>query len=150
MARGPGAGHDAGMSIDVSLHEAAALLRDPAPVAPWNGRGHRDAMPPPVDLEELGVVLRLAADVLDRAAEQLVPNVGSTHRVCDRYRAAVASWPTTPAPSYERLAGLLATLHDAGAAVRRAATKCDGADTAVRAALGLSSPRVEARGAAAP
>jgi hypothetical protein len=93
-------------------------------------------VPVPVDLEELGVVLRLAAEVLDRAAERLVPTVESTYRACDRYRAAIASWPTTPVPSYERLAGLLATLHDARAAVRGAATKCDGADRAVRAVLG--------------
>lgn len=135
MGGGRRTDHDAGMTIDASLHEAASLLRPPVPVAQI-GHEHCDAVPLAVDLEEVGVVLRLAGEVLDRAAERLVPSVESTHRVCDRYRAAVASWPTTPAPSYERLAGLLASLHDARAAVRGAASKCDGADRAVRVVLG--------------
>ena len=122
MLSGRSGVHAAGMSIDVSLQ--------------GNRRASGDVVTGAVELEELGPILRLAAEVVDRAAERLVPHLESTDQVCDRYRAAAASWPTAPAPSYERLAGLLATLHDASAAVRSAAARCDGADRAVRAALG--------------
>lgn len=92
-------------------------------------------MPTDVSLHEAATVLHDVADAVDRAARQIVPPVDSADTLCDRYRGAAASWPTAPAPSYERLAGLLATLHEAGAAVRGAARKCEGADDAFRAAL---------------
>ena len=45
--------------------------------------------------------------------------------ICGRYRAAAAGWPaTSDAPSYERLAAILATLHEAAADVRLATDRC--------------------------
>ena len=127
------------MSIDVSPYDAPSLGRGAAPLARATGSGHRGVETLPDELQELVPVLRLAAEVLDRAAARLVPAVDGTDRVCDRYRAAIASWPSVPAPSYERLAGLLSALHEAGAAVRGAAARCDAADHAVRTAVGRES-----------
>jgi hypothetical protein len=47
------------------------------------------------------------------------------HGVCGRYRAAAAGWPATwDPPSHERLAEILATLHEAAAGVRLATERC--------------------------
>ena len=145
MSGGRAAGHDAVMSTDVSLHAAATVLHDAATAGSSPEPRHDHVTALPAELEEIVAALRVVADAVDRAAQQIAPPVEGTYRVSDRYRMAVASWPTTPAPSYERLAGLLATLHEASAAVRGAARTCDGADVALRAALGRDGRPFAAR-----
>jgi len=57
-------------------------------------------------------------------ASALLPPDGADG-ICGRYRAAAARWPATSAPlSHERLAEILATLHDAAAGVRLATERC--------------------------
>ena len=62
----------------------------------------------------------------------------SDHGVCRRYQRAAAMWPTDPPPSYERFAAALAHLHDAAAATRLAAHRCDEARRTVEALLRTS------------
>jgi hypothetical protein len=45
--------------------------------------------------------------------------------ICGRYRAAAARWPASSGPiSHERLADILATLHEAAAGLRHATERC--------------------------
>jgi hypothetical protein len=83
------------------------------------------------DLGELAAALREAAERCDRAAARIAPHEALDETVCDRYRAAAARWPAESPPPYERIAGILARLHDAGAAAREAARRCDAAREAL-------------------
>jgi hypothetical protein len=57
-------------------------------------------------------------------ASALLPP-GDADGICGRYRAAAARWPaTSPPPSHERLAEILATLHEAAAGIRLATERC--------------------------
>jgi len=62
-----------------------------------------------------------------RAAHALIPPAGHDASICSRYARARADWPGArdgAGPSYERLAELLASLDDTGAALRAAAERC--------------------------
>jgi hypothetical protein len=111
-----------------------------APVArPAHARGMQTlhhAPPPPSptlagDLGDLAAVLRESAERCDRAAARIAPHEALDETVCDRYRAAAARWPASSPPPYERVAAVLARLHDAGTAARAAARRCDAAREAL-------------------
>lgn len=87
------------------------------------------------ELGSLAAALRIAAVACGEAAAALLPAPTPEHSVSDRYRHAAATWPVVPAPSYERLAGALAGLHEAADAARRAASGCDRVQGTLDAAL---------------
>ena len=71
--------------------------------------------------------LRALSGGCERAAHALVPPAGLDASICSRYGRARADWPGArdgAGPSYERQAELLASLDDAGAALRVAAERC--------------------------
>lgn len=59
------------------------------------------------------------------AAAELIPQSPADDGICARYREAAARWDgAAAAPSYERQAEILTSLHDAGATLRAAAECC--------------------------
>jgi hypothetical protein len=83
-------------------------------------------------LTDLGEALRAAARACDQLAARVVPGDPSGP-LCDRYRTAAEAWPSPAPPSHERLAAILASLHDTAAGARLAARRCDHAVGAVAA-----------------
>ena len=81
---------------------------------------------------------RPRAHSLRRADEWCRRLHAPTTASCRRYQRAAAMWPTDPPPSYERFAAALARLHDAAAATRLAAHRCDEARRTVEALLRTS------------
>jgi hypothetical protein len=88
------------------------------------------------ELDHLADTLRVVAQACERATTRVVPPAGPDVSVCRRYQCAVAGWPFTSPPSYERLAMLLGSLHDVAGALRVAAGRCDHARNAVDTATG--------------
>jgi hypothetical protein len=94
----------------------------------------------PGELEALGEALRVAGRACQKSAFRVVPGAQPLDRgICSRYQRAAASWPTSPLPSYERLAAALASLHEAADAARQAARRCDRAREAVDGLLRTST-----------
>ena len=88
---------------------------------------------PPAAVPGVLANLEAALDSLATSAEAMagavVPPGGA---ICDRYRAAAAAFPEGARPPNERLALLLAALHDAAASLRTAADQCGVALDATR------------------
>ena len=115
---------------DELLH-ATAALEQPGRDAPLESL--------PGHLEALAEALRTAEGALASSGVRVVPAAApSDHGVCGRYQRAAALWPTDLPPSYERFAAALAHLHDAAAATRLAAHRCDEARRTVEALLRTS------------
>jgi len=94
----------------------------------------------PEELEALGEALRAAGRVCEHAAFRVLPGAQPLDRgICSRYQHAAAIWPTSPSPSHERLAAVLASLHAAADAARQAARRCDRAGEAVDGLLRTST-----------
>jgi hypothetical protein len=94
----------------------------------------------PGELESLGEALRAAGRACEESASCVAPGAQPVDRgVCSRYQRAAASWPTSPPPSYERFAAVLASLHEAAGAARLAARRCDHARQAVDILLRAST-----------
>jgi len=90
----------------------------------------------PGDLDALTEALRAAGSALAMSGVRVVPAAESHDQgVCRRYQRAAVVWPTDPPPSHERFAAALAQLHDAAAATRLAARRCDEARQTVEALL---------------
>jgi hypothetical protein len=85
-------------------------------------------------LDALASSLHGAAHACDRALSASVPQAMSRGSICARYREAREQWPTSTPPSNERLAAVLASVHDAVRALRTAADHCAQARHAVDAA----------------
>jgi hypothetical protein len=84
------------------------------------------------------------------AAHALVPAGNSDDSIADRYERAAAVWPSPRGgvgPTHEQQARVLASLHDAGAAVRAAGGHCGRAAKSVAATM--EPPRDELRSEAA-
>jgi len=93
----------------------------------------------PSELEALSEALRAAGSALSRSGARVVPAAEPPDQgVCRRYQRAAAMWPTDPPPSHERFAAALAQLHDAAAASRLAARRCDEARRTIEALLRTS------------
>lgn len=93
----------------------------------------------PGDLEALSEALRAAGSALAMSGARVVSAAESHDQgVCRRYQRAAAMWPTDPPPCHERFAAALAHLHDAAAATRLAARRCDEARRTVEALLRTS------------
>ena len=93
----------------------------------------------PSELEALSEALRAAGSALAMSGARVVPAAESHDQdVCRRYQRAAAIWPTDPPPSHERFAAALAHLHDAAAATRLAARRCDEARRTIEALLRTS------------
>ena len=89
-------------------------------------------------LTDLALVMRGAAQRCDDMAAHCFPPVAADS-ICDRLDCAAAAWPEGERPSYERLAAVLAALHDAAASSRLAARRCDRAIAALSALAGVSA-----------
>ena len=93
----------------------------------------------PGELEALTEALRAAGSALAMSGVRVVPAAESRDQgVCRRYQRAAVMWPTASPPSHERFADALAHLHDAAAATRLAARRCDQARRTVEALLRTS------------
>jgi hypothetical protein len=88
------------------------------------------------ELDHLADALGVVAHACERAATRVLPPAGHDVSVCRRYQSAVASWPSTPLPSYERLAMLMGSLRELAGAVRVATCRCEHAKHALDAAVG--------------
>ena len=74
------------------------------------------------DAEE---ALRVLSVAIEDAADAPIPPGSTGESVSRRYARAAASWPRYgAAPSYERQAQILTSLHEAGATLRRGAERC--------------------------
>jgi hypothetical protein len=94
----------------------------------------------PGELEGLSEALRAAGRAYEKSASRVVPAAQPLDcGLCSRYQHAAASWPTSPPPSHERFAAALASLHEAAAAARLAARRCDQARQAVDVLLRAST-----------
>ena len=80
-------------------------------------------------LENLEASLESAARTAVAMASAVVP---PDDAICDRYAAAATAFPEGAQPPNERLALLLAALHDAAASLRTAAAQCRVARNATR------------------
>ena len=90
----------------------------------------------PGDLAALTEALRAAGSAVAKSGARVVPAAASHNEgVCRRYQRAAALWPTDPPPCHERFAAALTDLHDAAAATRLAARRCDEARRTVEALL---------------
>jgi hypothetical protein len=96
-------------------------------------RLHDDAADPacaqlvPAALEAIGDALTTLSRSCYAAAHTLVPLGDSEDTIAERFARAATAWPSPrdgAAPSYERQARVLSSLHDAGAALRVAAGHC--------------------------
>jgi hypothetical protein len=95
----------------------------------------------PAQLQRLADALRATGAAYETAAACVVPAAEPLDRgIAFRYRRAAAAWPAAPAPSHERLAAALASLHTAADAARLAARRSDDARQAVDA-LWRTDPR---------
>jgi hypothetical protein len=108
--------------------DAAALLAA--------AEGLEDAAPhtrSPQSVAASLVNVEAALRALDRAciaaASALIPPPAGDDRICARYAAAAEHWDDARTPSYERMAEILARLHDSGATLRAAAECCRRART---------------------
>lgn len=100
---------------------------------------HGDLMALPGELEVLAEAVRAAGRAYEASASHVVPAAQTFDRgVCSRYQRAAASWPVSPAPSRERFAAALASVHEAAGAARLAARCCDQAREAVEVLLRTS------------
>jgi hypothetical protein len=100
-----------------------------------------DAAGLPEQLERLGDAFRTASGAFEAAAWRVVPARRPSDRgIACRYQRAAASWPALPAPSHERFAAALASLHAAADAARVAGRRADEARRAVDS-LGQSGDR---------
>ena len=86
-------------------------------------------------LDDLASAFRGAAGACDALARHAVPD-GAAGPISGRYRAAADAWPSDTPPSYDRLAAVLASLHDTAATARMAARRCEAAVAAVAATGG--------------
>jgi hypothetical protein len=132
MARGGARGHDRRMATDSTTE----LLQCAEALEARVVRGD-DIAALAGQLDQLAGTLRVVAQACERGTTRVVPPARLDVSVSHRYQSAVARWPFTPPPSYERLAMLLGSLHDAAAALRVAAGRCESAKDAVHAAVGL-------------
>ena len=85
-----------------------------------------------VALAEVEAMLRSLDRTCLNAAAALIPPAGFVDDLCTRYRLGAAQWDAdAAAPSYERQAAILSSLHDAGATLRAAAECCARARTLI-------------------
>ena len=96
-------------------------------------------------LTDLALVMRGAAQRCDDMAAHYFPPVAADS-ICDRFDRAAAAWPDGERPSYERLAAVLAALHDAAASSRLAAHRCDRAVAALSALAGAPEIGISTHG----
>jgi hypothetical protein len=99
----------------------------------------------PAALECVEQSLRALSRGCDGAANAFIPPGAHDESISRRYARAAADWPGArdgAGPSYERQAELLASLHDASAALRTAAERCararDLLTTTMETPLGLA------------
>ena len=101
---------------------------------------------PVLDCVEL--TLKALSHTCDSAVHSLVPSLGVAEPWSARFARAAADWPLTPvdaAPSFEQLARLVSSLHQAAAALRVAASSTARARDVVAAELpSAASPRAVA------
>jgi hypothetical protein len=109
------------------LAEDASMLQSAAE------RLHDDTLDPacaplvPAALTAIEHTLRTLSRTCYAAANAFVPLGAQGESIAERYARAAAEWPNARGghgPSYEQQARVLASLHDAGAAVRAAAAHC--------------------------
>ena len=113
------------MSISLTPETAAADVIQSAQPLRTGAIGGGDAERLPDQLGNLAAALRVAAEACDSATSRVVPTGAGDHRVSSRYRDAAARWPTSPPPSHERFALMLADLHQAADTVRLAARRLE-------------------------
>lgn len=104
----------------------------------------------PLTFATIEGALRVLSRTAYAAAHALVPPGTSDDSVADRYARAAAVWPSPRrgvAPTHEQQARVLASLHDAGAALRAAGAHCGRAAESVAATM--ESSREELRSEAA-
>jgi hypothetical protein len=81
-------------------------------------------------LEDLEAAVAATAGACEAMATALIP---PAETICERYRRAAESWSSSGArPPHERLALLLAALHDAASSLRTASEQCRVAAHAAR------------------
>jgi hypothetical protein len=84
-------------------------------------------------LQDLEATVAAAAGACEAMAAALIP---PAETICERYDRAAASWSSSgPRPPHERLALLLAALHDAASSLRTASEQCRVAAEATRPAV---------------
>jgi hypothetical protein len=96
---------------------------------------------PVLDCVEL--TLKALSHTCDSAVHSLVPSLGVAEPWSARFARAAADWPLTPvdaAPSFEQLARLVSSLHQAAAALRVAANSTARARDVVAAELPSAAP----------
>jgi len=92
----------------------------------------------PVTLAEIEDALTVLSRTAYAAANALVPPGSSDESIADRFGRAATTWPSPRdgvGPSHEQQARVLASLHDAGAALRAAAAHCGRAAENVAATI---------------
>jgi hypothetical protein len=92
----------------------------------------------PVSLVAVGEALIALSGTAYAAAHALVPPAHDDEGITDRYARAATIWPSPRGgvgPSHEQQARVLASLHDAGAALRAAAERCGRAAETVAATM---------------
>ena len=131
------------IGVDVRASEAArTMVTDELPIAAGALIEASRVLVAAPDMDEatgalvvLAKALRDAGDACDALAQRVIPD-DLNGSICDRYGAAADAWPAPSRPTHERLAAILSTLHDTGAAARLTARRCDGAVSAIAATLG--------------
>ncbi len=119
-----------------SLLSAAEQLEHDA-----GGRESATVVAPVLDCVEQ--TLKALSQTCDRAVHSLVPSAGVAEPWSARFARAAADWPRTSvdaAPSYEELARLVSSLHQAAAALRVAARSTARAGDVVAAELPFAAP----------
>ena len=114
-----------------ALRSAAQRLHDRTLDPAW-------AASVPVTLAAIESALTALSRTAYAAAHALVPPGNSDDSAADRYARAAAVWPSPrdgAGPSHEQQARVLASLHDAGAALRAAAGHCGRAAESVAATM---------------
>ena len=96
-------------------------------------------------LTDLALVMRGAAQRCDDLAARYFPP-GAAKSICDRLERAAVAWPDGERPSNERLAAVLAALHDSAASSRLAAHRCDRAGAALSALAGAPEIGISTHG----
>jgi hypothetical protein len=110
------------------------------------GRESATVVAPVLDCVEL--TLKALSHTCESAVHSIVPAAGVAEPWSARFARAAADWPLTPvdaAPSFERLAHLVSSLHQAAATLRIAANSTARARDVVAAELpSAASPRAVA------
>jgi hypothetical protein len=139
------------------MNDRASRLADDADVLRATAqRLHDHALDPacaasiPLTFAAIEDALTVLSRAAYAAAHALVPPGNSDDNVADRYARAAAVWPSPRGgvgPTHEQQARVLASLHDAGAALRAAGGHCGRA--AENVAATMEPPQDELRSEAA-